>query len=258
MTNWKTGYNLDMTLQAGDIIEDYDGWHHVVADDQGRISQGPLIRKLAYYPYGSRVYDTVHEGSDWDSYRICDGNGIDVKMYKTGWKRDAYKPSDEHDRILSVDVFQQELDDHDMIAMECYFAACIQDRETCVHPNTIDITFQLNLGKLRHVISSNSWVKAKKKMEVEATKYEERECRFHEEIFKGKKSLFHCLRVIRFGIQIAKTGAIHDFQECTSLWEEIHEMEDRKWLPYKEKYQSLRNKWMSEFRQLAPKAETST
>ncbi|KAL9646506.1 hypothetical protein ABK040_006565 [Willaertia magna] len=57
--------------------------------------------------------------------------------------------------------------------------------------------------------SNNSFVKAKKKIIVE------------KELKIGLKSLFHSLRILHFGIQIAKHGKIINFEEATELYKDI-------------------------------------
>lgn len=102
----------------------------------------------------------------------------------------------------------------------------------------------MNLSKLREEISkraSNSFVKCKKKLTVETN--EER---------IGLKSLFHSLRMIDFGIQIAETGRIYDFTASNHYLYDIFEIGPN-WDKLKEKYQPIYNQLSSKFREVAPK-----
>jgi hypothetical protein len=69
----------------------------------------------------------------------------------------------------------------------------------------------------------------------------------------AKKSLFHSLRILIEGIQIAKYQKIIDYSQANYLWEEIVNNKVNDWSYYKEKYQPLYNKLNSEFRIYAPK-----
>jgi hypothetical protein len=60
--------------------------------------------------------------------------------------------------------------------------------------------------------AGNSFAKAGKKLDVE------------KEHYKGKKSLFHSLRILMFGIQIAKAGRITNYGEANDLWKEIKQV----------------------------------
>ena len=102
----------------------------------------------------------------------------------------------------------------------------------------------LDYDKVRSSISktsSNSWVKCKKKYTVEKD-YDP---------YKAKKSLFHSLRILMFGIQIMKYGMIKDFKEANYLHKEIIEdnwNDDKSWEYFKERYQPLYNKLKTQFK----------
>ena len=116
---------------------------------------------------------------------------------------------------------------------------------------TINFDFELDLDSLRRSISaiaSNSWVKSKKKIAIN-------------EHYIGKKSLFHSLRIVDYGIQISTEGKIVSFTKTYStilekygtyellLWEI---MSLNTWEELKEKYQEIANKLRTEFRIVAP------
>ena len=89
--------------------------------------------------------------------------------------------------------------------------------------------------------ANHSFVKAKKKIEVE------------KDYYVGWKSLFHSLRILVFGIQIAKEGCISDYSAANDYWHEIREANQYDWSYFKSKYQPEHNRLATEFRKLAPK-----
>ena len=68
----------------------------------------------------------------------------------------------------------------------------------------------------------------------------------------GKKSLFHSLRIILFGIQIAQYGKIINYEEA-NIYYDIVKSEIIEWEYFKKKYQPIYNNLKTEFRKLAEK-----
>ena len=101
--------------------------------------------------------------------------------------------------------------------------------------------FELDSEKLRRAISSvasNSYVKCKKKIR-------------DGEVYIGKKSLFHSIRILMFGIQIAKHGKIVNYEEANNYHKAIFEMGDD-WSELDKKFKPIYNSLKSEFKRLAP------
>lgn len=186
------------------------------------------------YPYGSQVYGTASVKSDYDF----------IVVLKNGTKDGDSLESSYHNlnvSLYSEDSFQDQVNRHKIAALECIFLPVSQCPK-------ISTQFKLKLDKkiLRESISekaSHSWVKAKKKFEVEVDR----------NVYVAKKSLFHSLRIIEFGTQIAIDGAITNYSSANYLWDEIVNDPSDTWEPYKTKYQHLYNEWMTEFRKRAPK-----
>ena len=182
------------------------------------------------YSYGSRVYGTHKENSDYDFIIVAD-------CENTGQQYDSGN--------LTVHLYNQEhwekmLQEHRIFAMECFF---LPDEFKSERKR---FKFSLDLPSLRKEISSvssNSWVKEKKKIEIE------------KEYYLGYKSLFHCLRIPIFGIQIGKDGMISNYQAANHLWDKISNQIDytRPWDSWKEEYQPIRNEILTEFRKYAEK-----
>lgn len=185
------------------------------------------------YSYGSQVYGTANELSDHDFFIVCQNGTVKDEFAVTKNNISCHFYND--------NTFQDLLDRHKISAMECFFLP-----EEIILLNNKKFKFKVDLEKLRPAISekaSHSWVKAKKKFEVEKDR----------NVYIAKKSLFHSLRIIDFGSQIAKLGKIDNYSSSNYLWEDIYTDPNETWEPYKEKYQEIFNIKMTEFRKLAPK-----
>lgn len=179
-------------------------------------------------PYGSQVYGTARPDSDEDYMGIvlldrdCTGqeychNRLNVHLYG---HRD----------------FQRQLLIHKIHALEAWF---LPDS-----PCQGRFTFKLNLHNLRESISekaSHSWVKAKKKFEIER------------DYLIGQKSLFHSLRILMFGTQVGQEGRIVDYSVANQHWRDIIECGQYQWEYYENKYKPIYNSLATEFRKVAPK-----
>lgn len=177
------------------------------------------------YIFGSRVYGTASDESDWDVILIANSANTEVEL-----KSEKYNI-----HIIVPDVFKKLVKDNHVKAIECLFA-----------PEWAKIVefpceFHLKIKSLRHNFShtvSNSWVKCKKKLE-------------QGDYYIGIKSLFHSLRIIDFGTQFVKTGEIN-FKSSNWIWEEIQKREWT-WEELKDRFQPLRNSMMTEFRRVTEK-----
>lgn len=186
---------------------------------------------IGIYQYGSRMYGTDTDNSDWDFVVVtkdsCNG----------GYLQYESRSLDIH--VLSEDEYKRQLLDHKIMALECYY----QENPIMKY----EVELELNLQKLRKEISSvvsNSWVKAKKKILIE-----------EESNHIGLKSLFHSFRILDFGTQIASTNGI-DYKSCARTLHRIKSYAsqcDCKWGDLEWKFKQEHLLAMSEFRKLAPK-----
>lgn len=180
--------------------------------------------------YGSRVYGTYTDASDYDFVVVADGCESGVE----------FRNGDLNVQVYNTEKFKDLLRRHNITSLECLF---LPQEYILYRSYTFD--FKLNLPALRHSVSakaSNSWVKCKKKLTVEEG------CEYI-----GKKSLFHALRIVLFGTQIAQHGCILDYGAANPYYYEIMSMTSNSWEDYKKKYHPVFNKLMTEFRALAPK-----
>jgi predicted nucleotidyltransferase len=191
---------------------------------------------IAIFGYGSRIYGTARKNSDYDFIVVM--NNKPNKQYSDKLININFYTAEEH---------QKRLNEHEISALECYFlpqSKVLFDRGHPHNIKPITFTFSLDLTKLRHALSaksSNSWVKAHKKLTIEKDY----------DLDLGRKSLFHSMRIIDYGIQIATHGKIVDYGSCNDLFNEIMNCYtwDEMFVQYKERY----NKLCSEFRIVAPK-----
>jgi len=195
------------------------------------------------YVFGSRVYETHSDNSDWDIIVVANNSVESIEI-----KSDLYNI-----HIYTPKKFQEDLDWHMPKNIECYFApswAKLQER--------IKFDFTLDIKKLRHAtshVSSNSWVKSKKKLEIG-------------DYHIGIKSLFHSLRIPMFSTQLINTGHI-DFTSANFIWNKLNRV-DKNWCHYSDlpsansykswnweeldlEFRELRNNILTEFRKVTEK-----
>jgi predicted nucleotidyltransferase len=154
-------------------------------------------RVFNVYIFGSRLYGTSSEESDWDIIMIAK-NSVEALEIK----------SDELNiHIYTPDKFISDLKWHRINNLECIFSP---DWAKLKEDIKFD-TFKIDLIKLRHAsshLSISSWIKSKNKIESG-------------EYYSGLKSLFHSLRILIFSIQIVKDKKITDYESANSIWEII-------------------------------------
>jgi len=195
---------------------------------RSKISESDVI---ALYPYGSRVYGNFKPTSDFDFIAI-------IKK-KTN---DQFSDNQININIFDIVGHQTRLINHEISALECFFL-----NKELILIEKQKFQFKLNLGILRNSLSaksSNSFVKAKKKLTVEPDT--------PENLSLGKKSLWHSFRILEFGIQIAKYNKIIDYSSCNDLFSEIMNFSND-WSNLFEKYKRQYNQIHSEFVKIAPK-----
>lgn len=188
---------------------------------------------LNIYLYGSRVYGTANNNSDYDYIVVVDNQNTLEKLALT-------KGENEDFSFYTKEQFQEQINLHEISVLECLFLP-----DDKVVKKTVDFPFTLELDKLRHAVSqksSNSWVKAKKKFIVEEDYAP----------YIGQKSAWHSLRILDFGCQIAKSGKITNYQETNGLLPVILNLNS--WQDLDENLRAINRAKNTEFKKLAPKA----
>jgi len=185
------------------------------------------LRVSNIYLFGSRIYKTHTDDSDYDILIIAKNSVEAIEI-----KSDKFNI-----HIYTESKFREDLEWHLPRNLECLYSPDFARLK-----ENIKFDLEINEAKIRHAIShvsSNSWVKAKKKLEIG-------------EYNIGIKSLFHSLRIPMFGIQIMESGRIYDFECSNHIWEKLN---SKKWTwdeLYNE-YKLEHNRILTDFRKLAKK-----
>ena len=212
-------------------------------DDNDERLGNLLKHVITMFYYGSSVYGTLTDKSDTDIVAIVDDE-IDLSEFTNGiWE---YHLDNIDYQFINESTFIEMVKNHHIVALEMFWLP--QDKIIKGDVKKYEQYFKLDKWKLRQVISgiaSNAFAKAHKKMTVEKDY----------DLYRGQKSLFHSIRIMLFGIQIAKYGKIEDYQEANKYWKMIYTMQDSPWQIYKETFKPIINTIRSELVVLCPKPE---
>jgi len=185
------------------------------------------VRVKNIYVFGSQVYGTTTHNSDWDFIMVANTPNTNQEI----------RSGDFNIHVMTEDQFLKNLKDHHSSSVEAFFTP----KEFRLQED-VKFDWKPNIPSLRHSfshISSNSWIKCKKKME-------------QGDYYIGVKSLFHSLRIPIFGIQIAKTESIYDFSEANYIHDKIFSKEWT-WNELDLKFRPLRNSILTDFRNVTTK-----
>ena len=189
-----------------------------------------LDRALNVYHYGSFVYGTFIDGkSDYDYIVVVPDTMSEYDEQQFEFENNQYT-------VHSESSWQEMLDRCDVDAIECYFL-----HERFVVKETKHFNADITKDKIRNSfshVSSNSFVKCKKKLEVEDS--------YAPDV--ARKSIWHSLRIVDFGTQIVTYGKIVDYSSMNHLHSEIVLCEETAWEYYKNKYKPIYNSMKSKFR----------
>lgn len=186
---------------------------------------------LNVYQFGSHVYGTATPQSD-DDYIVV------VKEYEESPSIDIH--------YMTVSAFQTGLDNMDIQCLECYFLD-----QKHILKETVQFNFTLHKTNLRVAISTvanGSWIKGKKKLTVMAD-YEK---------YLAVKSIFHSLRILDYGIQLAEESKIYDYTSSNYILNDLMKLynqyeRNELWETIEVKYKKVFNKRKSIFKKLCPK-----
>lgn len=175
-----------------------------------------------FFIFGSWVYGTQNSSSDIDLVVIED----ELNGQTSNEKYDI--------QFVSEDEFLNQVKKCDIRALEGVFGPY------SLFKNKIDFKIDWNL--LRSSISqksSHSFVKAKKKIELDKN------------LKTGQKSLFHAIRILEFGKQMAINKCINNFSSSNQHLKNI--LSYHNWEELNKVYKPIYNQLHSEFKTLCPK-----
>ena len=188
---------------------------------------------LNIYHYGSFVYGTFQKKiSDYDYIVILKDEFFELDKQQYEHENCQYS-------FYIASTWQRMLNNNEVVAIETFFLnKKYIVKETKVFETNIDIKkIRENFSKT----ASNSFVKCKKKLTVSES--------FNPRI--AKKSLWHSLRIIDFGIQVITYGEIKNYSNLNYLYDEIVNCDNNDWDYYHKKYKLLYNSLKTTFRQKA-------
>lgn len=183
---------------------------------------------LNIYVFGTHLYGCATENSDVDYIVITEDDLLDGENIKCG---------NNDFNFYSFDNWLEKCHNNHINALE---VMSITDSKFIIK-ESVKFDVNIDLIKLRESISatvSNSWAKANKKLNVQKD--------YSPTL--AKKSLWHCFRILMYGIQVAKYGKIINFEESNYLFDEIFNDESNDWKYFKNKYQMQLNNMRTEFR----------
>lgn len=198
---------------------------------------------VSVFLYGSTVYGTFkHCESDLDVIAVVNDpayHNTEDEIRKIAY---AYFPN--YIREIDVNMYTQSefsrgVESHEISFLECVFA------KNALIFGLPQLASKIDLGALRESISrksSNSWVKGKKKLDSTSPDFAPR---------IGKKSVWHSLRILMFGVQLAEHQRIYDFSCANSFYDEIMNLET--WDQIDERFRLKKNQLATQFRSLTPK-----
>lgn len=197
------------------------------ADEVIKRSKIHPVRVKNIYVFGSQVYGTVNKDSDCDFIMVANTPNTNQEIRSGNFNI----------HVMTEDQFYHNLKEHHSSTVECFFAP--QEFRLL---ESVKFDWKPNISSLRHSfshISSNSWVKCKKKL-------------LQDDYYIGIKSLFHSLRIPMFGTQIATSGKIYDFSEANFIYDKIMSKEWT-WDELDTEFRELKNTILSDFRTVTTK-----
>jgi predicted nucleotidyltransferase len=166
------------------------------------------------YMFGSRVYGNYHDLSDYDFIVIGD-----TLKYQEITKGDI------NIHIFNNNLFQRNLEDFDMRAIECVMAP-----SNAKLKEVTKFKFKMNKKKFRESIFfqvNKNWRVGKKKFA-------------DGDVYGGKKRIYHSIRILLFAIQLLKKNKIVDWGEANQYSVVIKNDNHTEWDYYRLQYETLK------------------
>lgn len=188
---------------------------------------------FALYAYGSRVYGNAQPRSDYDYVGIREG--VDKGSIIQG-KINV--------KLMSPEHFQSLLDEHRMTALECYF---LPDRHILKAPER-PWHFSLDKRKLHDAVLARvneNWTRAEMRLR--------RSLEDRSEAERGKKCIYHSLRLLMFGMQIAELSTISNYGAANHIFEHVMTDPSIDWEHYEKEWRLMKDAMLATFELLTAK-----
>lgn len=174
------------------------------------------------YLFGSRVYGSATEQSDWDYVLV--GKGLKYREVTS---------DNINIHVMSDHLLRANVEDYDMRALECILApkeAIIYERK----PTKFKVKDKSKFTEKILFQVDKNWRVAKKK--------------FNEgDVYGGKKRVYHAIRIYHFAIQLAKKGKITQWNAATKIKNDIMQDSHSDWDYFRLKYEAEKNQLKKRF-----------
>ena len=186
---------------------------------------------LCIFQYGSQVYGTINELSDLD-YVVVVNDDYVVNTNPITVENCDFNFYNETEWLVLILI-------NDIVTLECL---------SLDNPIKDLLNYRIKIDKIQlrksiSSVASNSFVKCKKKLTIEKD-YNP---------YIGKKSLWHSLRILSFGIQCCKHSKIVDFSVANELYQDIVVNQQNDWEYYKKHYKPMYNNLKTIFKTYSEK-----
>lgn len=161
------------------------------------------------YPFGSRVYGTESEKSDYDFWVICKNN-----IYSNLF---AEKRENISIHLYDENTFLEFLNQNKIPALECIYLP-----KELLLKYTKSFKFKSDIAKVR----TNVAEKVKRDLYQAQGRFE------RGDVLMAKKALFHAIRTADFGSQIIKDGKIGNYSSVTPVWQQLIQNPSEQWADY--------------------------
>jgi hypothetical protein len=172
----------------------------------------PIKDVVAIYPYGSRVYGCHTDASDHDWVIVYKSYILPSGAFKDNA---ISSPDRSHQAIcFSRTGFQSAIDSYDITALECAFI-----------PEEKHLFSKMKFGIRKwngSEMASSIIIKASASWHLAKTAIEDMD------VEKARKNVYHALRILGFGLQMAETGRIADYSAFNHLHNAIIHRSDFK------------------------------
>lgn len=164
---------------------------------------------LAIFPYGSQVYGTDKEDSDHDYIIVMKSAMLDNGAFRNN--AISNKDWTIQGVVYSRGGFINAINSYEIGALECIF---LPEEKIIYKKWPFKVTNWNEKAMVKAIIRKASDSRHYANM---ASKNGDKE--------RGIKSMYHALRILRFGLQLKKHQKIVDFGECNDMYKEFMAME---------------------------------